>query len=80
MGWSRLTRDRDDPLLEGVADGAYAYFVHGFVCPDGPATLARADYGGPVPPWCALKTAGAASSTPNARPRPGRPSSRTFWA
>ena len=49
MGWSRLTRDRDDPLLEGVADGAYAYFVHGFVCPDGPATLARADYGGVVP-------------------------------
>ena len=49
MGWSRLTRDRDDPLLEGVANGAYAYFVHGFVCPDGPATLARADYGGPVP-------------------------------
>jgi glutamine amidotransferase len=49
MGWSRLTRDRDDPLLEGVADGAYAYFGHGYVCPDGPATLARADYGGPVP-------------------------------
>lgn len=49
MGWSRLTRDRDDPLLEGVADGAYAYFVHGFACPDGPATLAPADYGGPVP-------------------------------
>ena len=49
MGWSRLTRDRDDPLLKGVADGAYAYFVHGFVCPDGPATLARADYGGVVP-------------------------------
>ena len=49
MGWSRLTRDRDDPLLDGVADGAYAYFVHGFACPDGPATLAHADYGGAVP-------------------------------
>lgn len=49
MGWSRLTRERDDPLLEGVVDSAYAYFVHGFVCPDGPATLARADYGGVVP-------------------------------
>ena len=49
MGWSRLTRDHDDPLLDGVKDGAYAYFVHGFVCPDGPATVARADYGGPVP-------------------------------
>ncbi|WP_332679046.1 imidazole glycerol phosphate synthase subunit HisH [Brevundimonas sp.] len=49
MGWSRLSQIRDDPLLEGVGDGAYTYFVHGFVCPDGPATLARADYGGPVP-------------------------------
>ena len=49
MGWSRLSAARSDPLLEGVADGAYAYFVHGFVCPDGPATIARADYGGPVP-------------------------------
>ena len=49
MGWTRLFRVRDDPLLEGVEDGAWAYFVHGFVCPDGPATVARADYGGPIP-------------------------------
>jgi glutamine amidotransferase len=49
MGWSRLIADRPDPLLEGVEDGSYAYFVHGFACPDGPSTLARADYGGPVP-------------------------------
>ncbi|HST90567.1 MAG TPA: imidazole glycerol phosphate synthase subunit HisH [Brevundimonas sp.] len=49
MGWSRLSRERDDPLLEGLTDGGWAYFVHGFVCPDGSATLARADYGGPVP-------------------------------
>lgn len=49
MGWSRLTPARPDPLLEGIGDGAWAYFVHGYVCPDGPATLARADYGGPVP-------------------------------
>lgn len=49
MGWSRLSIDRPDPLLEGVEDGAWAYFVHSFVCPDGETTLARADYGGPVP-------------------------------
>ena len=49
MGWSRLEDLADDPLLEGIRAGAYAYFVHGFVCPDGPATLARATYGGPVP-------------------------------
>ncbi|GAA0619852.1 imidazole glycerol phosphate synthase subunit HisH [Brevundimonas kwangchunensis] len=49
MGWSRLAIREADPLLEGVADGDWAYFVHGYVCPDGPATLASADYGGPVP-------------------------------
>lgn len=49
MGWSRLTTVRQDPLLEGVEDGAWAYFVHSFVCPDGPTTLASAEYGGPVP-------------------------------
>ncbi|WP_125257666.1 imidazole glycerol phosphate synthase subunit HisH [Brevundimonas fluminis] len=49
MGWSRLEIVKDDPLLDGVGGDAWAYFVHGYVCPDGPATLARADYGGPVP-------------------------------
>lgn len=49
MGWSRLAPVRPDPLLEGLGDDAWAYFVHSYVCPDGEATLARADYGGPVP-------------------------------
>jgi len=49
MGWSRLEVVRDDPLLEGIQPGDWAYFVHSFVCPDGPATLARADYGTVVP-------------------------------
>lgn len=49
MGWSRLEVVRDDPLLQGVGADAWAYFVHGYVCPDGPATLARAEYGGAVP-------------------------------
>lgn len=49
MGWSRLTTRRDAPLLDGVKDGDWAYFVHGYVCPDGPATLAAADYGVAVP-------------------------------
>ena len=34
-------------LIPGRVD--WAYFVHGYVCPDGPATLAAADYGAPVP-------------------------------
>lgn len=49
MGWSRLTQRRQDPLLEGVNDGEWAYFVHSYVCPDGDATVAFADYGMAVP-------------------------------
>ena len=49
MGWSQLSLVQPDPLLDGIDDRAWAYFVHGYVCPDGDATLARADYGGPIP-------------------------------
>jgi glutamine amidotransferase len=46
MGWSRL--DVGEPSI-GLASGDYVYFAHGFACDDGPATLARADYGRPIP-------------------------------
>ncbi|MBU1347993.1 MAG: imidazole glycerol phosphate synthase subunit HisH [Alphaproteobacteria bacterium] len=49
MGWSQLRGLKDDPLLEGVRDGDYAYFVHSYVCPDTDATIACADYGASVP-------------------------------
>lgn len=45
MGWSRLHKRAEHPLLEGVAEGAYAYFVHSYVCPLGPHTVAEAAYG-----------------------------------
>lgn len=46
MGWSRLDKLRDDPLLDGVRSGDYCYFVHSYASPVGDATLATADYGG----------------------------------
>lgn len=46
MGWSRLKRMQDHPLLEGVPEGAYAYFVHSYICPISADTVAAADYGG----------------------------------
>ena len=49
MGWTRLEGVQKDPLLAGVREGDYAYFVHGFVCPAGDATLATATYGTAVP-------------------------------
>ena len=45
MGWNRLRRERASPLLEGIADGEWAYFVHGFAAPVSEDTLARSEYG-----------------------------------
>jgi imidazole glycerol-phosphate synthase subunit HisH len=46
MGWNRLRRRQAHPLLEGVEDGAYVYFVHSYYC-DAPeaVTIATSDYG-----------------------------------
>ncbi|WP_324808242.1 imidazole glycerol phosphate synthase subunit HisH [Sphingomonas sp. LY29] len=46
MGWSRLSAETDF----GLNEGDYVYFAHSFVCPDGPATTARASYGETVVP------------------------------
>ena len=48
MGWNQLCQLRPDPLLEGVPDGAYAYFVHSYAAPLTQHTLASAEYGAVV--------------------------------
>ena len=45
MGWNRLRVERDDPLLAEIDDEAYAYFVHSYAAPTGPATIASTQYG-----------------------------------
>ena len=45
MGWNTLDIVRTDPLLDGVASGTSAYFVHGFAAPVGPDTLATCVHG-----------------------------------
>ncbi|MGH8139806.1 MAG: imidazole glycerol phosphate synthase subunit HisH [Steroidobacteraceae bacterium] len=49
MGWNQLAAVREDPLLEGVAERDYVYFVHSYAAPVSAATLAIADYGAPLP-------------------------------
>lgn len=46
MGWNQLGIRTPSPLLAGVRDGDYCYFVHSYVAPTGPWTLATTDYGG----------------------------------
>ncbi len=49
IGWNQLCHAQTDPLLAGVPDGAYAYFVHSYYCaPADPAyAVATTDFGGP---------------------------------
>jgi glutamine amidotransferase len=50
MGWNQLRLRRASPLLTGLDDGAYAYFVHSYVAREVPdeAVIAECDYGGPL--------------------------------
>ncbi|PKO21701.1 MAG: imidazole glycerol phosphate synthase subunit HisH [Chloroflexi bacterium HGW-Chloroflexi-1] len=47
IGWNQLRHAGADPLLAGVSDGAYAYFVHSYYCaPADPAHIvATTDFG-----------------------------------
>ena len=45
MGWNDLRSERADPLLDGIGDEPYAYFVHSYAAPPTPATIASTDYG-----------------------------------
>jgi glutamine amidotransferase len=48
MGWNRVRARREVPLLDGVPDGAYFYFVHSYyvVPTDEDVTAAETEYGG----------------------------------
>lgn len=47
IGWNRLEHAGSHPLLYGVPEGAYVYFVHGYYCePEDPAdVIATTVYG-----------------------------------
>lgn len=45
MGWNRTWRVADCPLLDGLEDGAYFYYVHSFALGPGAHTMATATHG-----------------------------------
>ena len=53
MGWNQLDIRRPAPVLSGIAEGAYVYFVHSYyvVPKDAEVIAAETDYGGP---FCAM--------------------------
>ncbi|MFT7034538.1 MAG: glutamine amidotransferase [Cyclobacteriaceae bacterium] len=46
MGWNEIT-DLKSPLFDGLSEGEYMYFVHGYFVPDSEYTIATTDYGIP---------------------------------
>ncbi|MES2970644.1 MAG: imidazole glycerol phosphate synthase subunit HisH [Pseudomonadota bacterium] len=50
MGWNDLVIDRAHPVLDGIATGDHAYFVHSyhFKVADPAHLLAHVDYAGPI--------------------------------
>jgi glutamine amidotransferase len=46
MGWNRLKRRREHPLLDGFTDGEHVYFVHSYFCDAADdVVVATSDYG-----------------------------------
>jgi imidazole glycerol-phosphate synthase subunit HisH len=50
MGWNEIKLHRPHPVLEGLSNGAHAYFVHSycFDCADPGHLLASVEYGGAI--------------------------------
>jgi glutamine amidotransferase len=46
MGWNSLAIKKEHPLLQGISNGAYVYFVHSYKAAVGENTVAASDYGG----------------------------------
>jgi len=46
MGWNRLRKRGTSSLLDGIPDGAQAYFVHGYAVDVDDATIASCEHGG----------------------------------
>lgn len=47
MGWNTLENIADDPLLDGVKNGDYVYFVHSYAVPENVHTIASCTHNNP---------------------------------
>ena len=45
MGWNQININDEHVLFDGIADGSYFYFVHGYTAALNKHTIASSDYG-----------------------------------
>ena len=46
MGWNSLNIKKDHPILKGIPESSYVYFVHSYRASASAQTVAASDYGG----------------------------------
>jgi glutamine amidotransferase len=82
VGWNQVESVRQDPLLDGIPDGSYFYFVHSYYVEPGGAAdvLCRTEYG---LPFCSVARRGniwGAQFHPEKSQTAGRQLLRNFLA
>jgi imidazole glycerol-phosphate synthase subunit HisH len=55
MGWCRIRKCNDHPLLDGIDDASWFYFVHSYALPPGDYSIATAQHAGE---FCAIAAQG----------------------
>jgi imidazole glycerol-phosphate synthase subunit HisH len=78
MGWNRLRLRRRSPLLEGLADGEHAYFVHGYAAPVDRDCIAESRHGAPFAAMVARGRVCGAQFHPERSARAGAQLLRNF--
>jgi glutamine amidotransferase len=71
MGWNQLRKVQDSPLLLGLDESAYVYFVHSYAAPVGPWTVAACDYGGEFSALVRMRNFNGAQFHPERSSKPG---------
>ena len=71
MGWNRLRILGADPLLDGLTDSDYFYFVHSYAAPVGPHSLALTTYGAEFTAIAAQRNFRGVQFHPERSARPG---------
>ena len=46
IGWAQITKLQNHPILAGISENDYFYFLHSYSCPLNSSTVASTDYGG----------------------------------
>ena len=79
MGWNQIVPRADSPLMRGLDDDAYVYFVHSYAAPVGPWTEASPTTAANSRPSSVMRISTARSSIPSARPARASACSRISW-